>query len=110
MRLAACPSGAYPIVTEADRRQQDAAPPGACRTIPNGAPCGMADASNPFRSRTRDTKVMFAVTYSDGRSAYIRVDPETARHGNMIVMDIARERQEAGELPDGTIVSVKQVR
>src|SRR5215217_5392043 len=67
-------------------------------------------ASERRRPRTRDTKAMFAVTYGDGRSAYIRVDPETARHGNLVVMDIARERQEAGEIPDGTIVSVKQVR
>jgi len=28
----------------------------------------------------------------------------------MVVMEIARERQEAGEIPDGVIVSVKQVR
>jgi hypothetical protein len=53
---------------------------------------------------------MFVVTYDDGRSAYIRVSPETARHGNMIVLDIARERQEVGDIPDGTIVGVKQVR
>src|SRR3954465_4617237 len=77
----AAPSASYhttvsPLVTEADRCQQDAAPPGACRTLPNGAAWGMADASNPFRPRTRDTKVMFAVTYGDGRTAYIRVDPE----------------------------------
>jgi hypothetical protein len=77
---------------------------------PNGAAWGMAAVRDPFRPRTRDTKVMFAVAYSDGRTAYIRVDPETVRHGNRIVLDIARERQEAGELPDGTIVSVKQVR
>ena len=57
-----------------------------------------------------DTKVMVAVTYGDGRSAYIRVDPETARHGTMVVIEIARERQETGEIPDGVIVSVKQVR
>ena len=63
-----------------------------------------------FRPRTRDTKVMVAVTYSDGRSAYIRVDPETARHGNLVVLDVAREQQKAGEVPDGSIVSVKQVR
>ena len=63
-----------------------------------------------FRPRTRDTKVMVAVHYSDGRSAYIRVSPETARHGSLVVLDVARERQEAGEIPDGTIVSVKQVR
>ena len=57
-----------------------------------------------------DTKVMFAVRYEDGRSAYIRVSPEAARYGPMVVMSIARERQEAGDIPDGTIVSVKQVR
>jgi len=39
----------------------------------------------------------------DGRSAYIRIDPETVRHGSKVVMDVARERQEAGGIPDGTI-------
>ena len=53
---------------------------------------------------------MFAVHYEDGRTVYIRIDRETARHGTMIVMDVARERQAAGEIPGGTIVSVKQVR
>ncbi len=60
--------------------------------------------------RRPDTQVMFAVHYEDGRTAYMRVSPEAARHGNMVVMDVARERQEAGEIPGGTIVSVKQVR
>jgi len=82
----------------------------ACCTILKGAPWPMVSARDTFRPRTRDMKVMFAVTYGDGRSAYIRVDPETARHGNLVVMDIARERQEAGEIPGGTILSVKQVR
>ena len=53
---------------------------------------------------------MVAVRYNDGRSAYIRVSPETARHGSLVLLDVARERQEAGEIPGGTIVSVKQVR
>ena len=53
---------------------------------------------------------MYAVRYEDGRSAYIRVSPEAAQHGTMVVMDIARERQEASEIPEGTITSVKQVR
>ena len=53
---------------------------------------------------------MFALTYEDGRTAYIRVDRDTARHGNLVVLDIARERQKAGEIPRGTIASVKQVR
>jgi len=61
-------------------------------------------------SRHRDTKVMFAVHYEDGRSAYIRVSPEAARYGHLVVMSIAREQQKAGEIPDGAIVSVKQVR
>ena len=32
------------------------------------------------------------------------------RHGNLVVIDVARERQVAGEIPDGTIASVKRVR
>ncbi len=70
----------------------------------------MARPPDSFQRRRPDTQVMFAVRYEDGRTAYIRVDPETARHGNLVVMDVARERQEAGELPEGTITSVKQVR
>ena len=53
---------------------------------------------------------MFAVHYEDGRTVYIRVGRETARHGTMIVVEVAREQQAAGEIPGGTIVSVKQVR
>ena len=53
---------------------------------------------------------MFAVHYADGRTAYMRVSPEAARHGNMVVIDVARERQESGDLPGGTIIGVKQVR
>ena len=64
----------------------------------------------PGGFRRPDTQVMFALTYADGRTAYIRVDRDTARHGNLVVLDIARERQKAGEIPSGTIASVKQVR
>ncbi len=53
---------------------------------------------------------MFAVHYEDGRTAYMRVSPEAARHGNMVVMDVAHKRQESGDLPGGTIIRVKQVR
>jgi hypothetical protein len=53
---------------------------------------------------------MFAVRYDDGRSAYIRVSPEAARYGPMVVMSIAREQQKAGDIPDGPLVSVQQVR
>ena len=37
------------------------------------------------------------------------VSEETARHGSTVVMDIAHERQQLGELPAGTIESVKRV-
>src|SRR3954464_11367506 len=78
-----------------------------CFTVPNGAPKDMRR-GRPFQPA--DTKVMFAVRYEDGRSAYIRVSPEAARYGNMVVMSIAREQQKAGEIPNGSIVSVQQVR
>ena len=59
----------------------------------------MARPPDSFQRRKPDTKVMFAVRYQDGRTTYMRVSPEAARHGNMVVMDIAHERQEAGEIP-----------
>src|SRR3954452_22925137 len=77
-----------------------------CCATPNGAPWGMISARDTSRPRGRDTKFMFAVRYSNVRSAYIRVSPHTARHGNLVVLDVARERQEAGEIPEGIIVSV----
>jgi len=79
----------------------------ACWAVPNGAPYGMRRA-RPFQPT--DTKVMFAVRYDDGQSAYIRVTPEAARYGHLVVLSIAREQQKAGDIPDGLIVSVQQVR
>ena len=67
-------------------------------------------AYSPFQRHKPDTKVLVAVRYEDGRTAYMRVSPEAARHGGMVIMDIARQRQEVGEIPSGTIVSVKPVR
>jgi hypothetical protein len=61
-------------------------------------------------SQPADTKVMFAVYYDDGRSAYIRVSSEAARYGHLVVISIAREQQKAGGIPDGTLIGVKQVR
>jgi hypothetical protein len=45
----------------------------------------------------RDTKVLFAINFQDGRTAHSRVSPQTADHGNIVVADIAREAQERGE-------------
>jgi hypothetical protein len=54
--------------------------------------------------------VMFAVRYEDGRSAYIRVPPKRLENGDRVVAEIARDRQEQGEIPGGTIVGIKRVR
>jgi hypothetical protein len=70
----------------------------------------MVSLRDTFQRRPADTKIMFAVRYEDGRSAYIRVSPDAAQHGNMVVLNIARERQQVGEIPDGPIASMKQVR
>jgi hypothetical protein len=62
------------------------------------------------RRKARDTQVMFAVRYEDGRSAYIRVPPKRLENGDRVVAEIARDRQEQGEIPGGTIVGIKRVR
>ena len=61
------------------------------------------------RQRIPDTKVMFGVTYKDGRTAYLRVDRADALH-NLGVMKLAQEQQACGALPSGTIAGVKRVR
>jgi len=75
---------------------------------PEGRTIGHAP--RPPLPQPADTQIMFAVNYEDGRSAYIRVSPEAARYGQMVVMSIAREQQKAGEIPDGILAGVKQVR
>jgi hypothetical protein len=59
--------------------------------------------------KSADLKVRFEVLYADGQTASLVVSEETARHGSTVVMVIAHERQQLGELPAGTIESVKRV-
>jgi hypothetical protein len=61
------------------------------------------------RRRIPDTKVMFGVTYADGRTAYLRVQKEDALH-NLVVTRLAQEQQACGAIPPGTIAAVKRVR
>ena len=56
-----------------------------------------------------DKMILFEVHFADGRTSYIRVTPEAARYGNLVVMSIACEQQKAGMIPAGTIASVKRV-
>ena len=60
--------------------------------------------------RKRDFNTMFAINYEDGRTAYITVRPKLLEHGDHVVSAIARERQDKGEIPDGTIKGAKRVR
>ena len=70
----------------------------------------MTNPSYPFRNKGRDTHVLFAVRFEDGRSAYMRVDPKSAAQGTEIIKDLARSRQEQGELPTGTIAALVRVK
>jgi hypothetical protein len=63
-----------------------------------------------WERRKRDPSVMFAITYDDGRTAYITIDPNTLKAGDHVARVVAAERQEKGELPEGKIVGTKRVR
>ena len=60
--------------------------------------------------RKRDTNIMFAVNFEDGRTAYITVSPKVLQAGDHVARTVARERQDKGEIPVGEIASVKRVR
>jgi hypothetical protein len=53
---------------------------------------------------------MFAVNYDDGRTAYLVLENHGATGQDYRVPTIVRERQLQGELPEGTISSIKRVR
>ncbi len=50
----------------------------------------------------------FAVTYEDGRTVHISIDHHTLRDGDKVAWIVARERQQKGEIPPGSIVGVKR--
>jgi len=60
--------------------------------------------------RKRDSNIMFAVNYEDGRAAYITISPEALEPGDHMARTIALERQQRGEIPKGEITTVKRVR
>jgi hypothetical protein len=62
------------------------------------------------QKRNRDHNIMFAVKYEDGRTAYITVSPRLLLIGDQMLPQIARERREKGEIPDGKIVGLQRVR
>lgn len=65
---------------------------------------------NTFRRTTPAKSVMFAVNFDDGRTAYMVIENHGKSSDDYLAGSIAKERQEAGTLPEGAIASIKRVR
>jgi hypothetical protein len=63
-----------------------------------------------FKKTFQTPSVMFAVSYDDGRTAYFVVEHHGKSSDDYRVGAIAREQQEQGALPEGTITGIKRVR
>jgi len=63
-----------------------------------------------FRKTIHPKSVMFAVSYDDGRTAYLVVENHGQSSNDYMVGSIAQEQQERGTLPEGTITGIKRVR
>jgi len=63
-----------------------------------------------FRRWTPQKSVMFPVKFEDGRTAYMVVENHGKPSDDYLAGSIAKERQDKGELPEGTITTIKRVR
>jgi hypothetical protein len=63
-----------------------------------------------FKKPAFSRSVMFAVSYEDGRTAYLVIQNHGTTDQDYLVPTIARERQAQNELPEGTITTIKRVR
>lgn len=63
-----------------------------------------------FHRQTVAKSVMYIVTYSDGRTAYLWVDGDNKSADDHRVSLIAREQQEQGLIPEGDIARIRRVR
>ena len=63
-----------------------------------------------FRKSVFSRSVMFAVSYDDGRTAYLVVENHGTAHQDYRIGAVARERQAEGTLPEGVITGIKRVR
>jgi hypothetical protein len=63
-----------------------------------------------FRKSSFSRSVMFAVSFDDGRTAYLVIDNHGTADQDYRVGVVARERQALGQLPEGTITGIKRVR
>ena len=60
--------------------------------------------------KARGKSVMSSAQYEDGRTGYFAIEGHGTSDEDYRALEIARERQRAGELPEGVIRSVKRVR
>ena len=63
-----------------------------------------------FRKTHHPKSVMFAVNYDDGRTAYLVIENHGPSSDDFAVGAVAREHQEQGLLPEGTIRTIRRVR
>jgi hypothetical protein len=56
------------------------------------------------------TSVMFSAHFADGRTAYFVIQGHGGGEEDHKALAVAQERQRTGELPEGTIRTVKRVR
>ncbi len=79
--------------------------------MPYMEPMGYDDQSRKVASyKARGKSVMFSAHYEDGRTGYFVIQGHGTSEEDYLVLDIARERQRTGELPEGVIRTVKRVR
>lgn len=64
---------------------------------------------NKIFRRPRTKTVVYAVNYTDGRTAYMWLDDQQTFVSDYIATPMAHERQQAGELPEGVIANVRRV-
>jgi hypothetical protein len=63
-----------------------------------------------YKKTAFSRSVMFAVGYDDGRTGYLVVQNHGTTDQDYLIPAVARERQVQGELPEGTISTIKRVR
>jgi hypothetical protein len=65
---------------------------------------------NKFYKSAPATSVMFTVTYTDGRTAYLWSEGHSKGVDDLRIGMIAREQQEQGLIPPGDIASIRRIR
>ncbi len=60
--------------------------------------------------KARGKSVMFAAHFDGGRTGYFVIQGHGTSEEDYLALPVARERQQTGELPEGTIRTVKRVR